>query len=55
MQIFMRKTIIFIIIALFRVKNFVIQIFFTNFACFIVHTSIIIRKTDIFRHINNYV
>lgn len=51
MQIFMRKTIIFIIIALFRVKNFVIQIFFTNFACFIVHKSINIRKTDIFRHI----
>ena len=46
MQIFMRKTIIFIIIALFRVKNFVIQIFFTNFACFIVHKSINIRKTD---------
>ena len=55
MQIFTRKIIIFIIIALFRVKNFVIQIFFTNFACFIVHTSIIIRKTDIFRHINNNV
>ena len=52
MQIFTRKIIIFIIIALFRVKNFVIQIFFTNFACFIVHKSINIRKTDIFRHIN---
>ena len=50
MQIFTRKIIIFIIIALFRVKNFVIQIFFTNFACFIVHKSINFAKPTISIH-----